>query len=344
MVINMAGLTVKIVRVKMINRKQELLFKGYILKCLREWFELKGIPEVRYPQFSFAGSCENAPTTYWLDKDEEFLMLPQTRQIMAEDDLIRHGFDAVYMMQTSFRDEPRAGDGRHTNQFLLTEMEHKNMTQDELIEHEIEMLKFMIKKVLEYYKEHPEITTKQNIARLKYTLEVDIPIVTYSDMIDKLQEKGISINWGDDFTSTAEEFICALHADIPIPVVVKDYPESLKYFNMFLDRKTEGTDRETVECADLLLPFAGETWGSSRRENEGKRIRQRFYTGKMFNQLLERLAEKLNDEDKAREVIDEAFTPYFELFDDEPHDRAGYGLGTGRLAQFLLGVNRIVEI
>ena len=51
------------------NKKEELIFKGKCLKWMREFFEMKGIPEARYPQFSFAGSCENAPTTYWLDKE-----------------------------------------------------------------------------------------------------------------------------------------------------------------------------------------------------------------------------------------------------------------------------------
>ena len=54
------------------DRKQDLLFKGQVLKWMREFFELKGIPEIRYNQFSFAGSCENAPTTYWLDVKDEF--------------------------------------------------------------------------------------------------------------------------------------------------------------------------------------------------------------------------------------------------------------------------------
>jgi len=335
------------------NRKEEIKFTGFILKSLRDWFMLKGIPEVRYPQFSFAGSCENAPTTYWIAKDDEFLMLPQTRQIMAEDDLIRHGLDAVYMMQTSYRDEPRAGDGRHCNQFLLCEMEHRNMSQDELIKFEIDMLKFMIEKSLSYFEMHPNITDKKNIGRLRYTLEQDIPVVSYDEMIDKLHEKGVSINWGDDFSSRDEEFICGMHADIPIPVAVTNYPEKLKYFNMYLKRDTEGTDKEVVECCDLLLPFAGETWGASRRENEGKRIRKRFNEGTMYKQLKEKLVIKIIDEDfveeeeaaiKAEEVIREAFEPYFKLFDKEPQDRAGFGLGVGRLCQFLLGQTRIVEM
>jgi len=338
------------------NRKEELLFKGKVLKWMREYFEKKGIPEIRYNQFSFAGSCENAPTTYWLDVKDEFLMLPQTRQIMAEEDLIKHGFDAVYMMQTSYRHEPRAGDGRHMNQFLLCEMEHKDMSQEELIDFEEEMLNFMIEKSLEYFKKHKGLSSKQNIARLKYTLELDMPRVSYTDMVKKLQDKGVSINWGDDLSSRDEEFICGMDYDIPVPVAVFDYPEKLKYFNMYIRRDSEGTGKETVECCDVLLPFAGETFGSSRRENEGKRIRKRFYEGTMYNQLKGRLLDKVAGEvkwedsadakveAKVDKVIEDAFEPYFALFDNEPHDRAGFGLGVGRLAQFLLGQTKIVEM
>ena len=48
--------------------------------------------------------------------------------------------------------------------------------------------------------------------------------------------------------------------------------------------------------------------------------------------------------EKAEQIITNAFEPYFKLFDKEPHDRAGFGMGVGRLAQFLLGATRIVEI
>ena len=130
------------------ERKKQILFNQFVLEEIRSFFKEKQIPEVRYNQFSFAGSCENAPTTYWLDKENNFLMLPQTRQIMAEEDLVKHDMDAVYMMQTSYRDEPRAGDGRHCNQFLLCEMEHLNLSQEKLIDFEEEMIRHMIKKSL----------------------------------------------------------------------------------------------------------------------------------------------------------------------------------------------------
>ena len=135
--------------------------------------------------------------------------------------------------------------------------------------------------------------------------------------------------------------------DISVPVAVTDYPEKLKYFNMYEKRGSDiGTEKSVVECCDFLLPFAGETFGSSRREVEGKRIRDRFYNGSMYRQLKERLVQQkdIKTEDNAEKVITEAFEPYFKLFDKEPHDRAGFGMGVGRLAQFLLGSTRIVEI
>ena len=328
------------------KRKDQLLYNGFILEEIRNFFKGKEIPEVRYNQFSFAGSCENAPTTYWIDKEHQFLMLPQTRQIMAEEDLIRNGLDAVYMMQTSYRDEPKVGDGRHCRQFLLCEMEHKNLSQKQLIDFEEDMIRYLTEKSLEYFKKH-NISKKQNIARLKYLLEVEYPRVSYTEVIRLLNERGVSINWGNDLRSTEEQFLCGLFEDIPVPVAVIDYPEKLKYFNMYEKRgQDEGTEQSVVECCDFLLPFAGETFGSSRREVDGTRIRKRFYDGSMYKQLKERLIvrDDVKSEEKTNQIINEAFEPYFKLFDTDVHERAGFGMGVGRLVQFLVGSTTIVEI
>ena len=330
-----------------VNRQEEIYFKAFVLDEIRNFFKIKNIVEVRYNQFSFAGSCESAPTTYWLDKCDQFLMLPQTRQIMAEEDLIKNGVDAVWLMQTSYRDEPKVGDGRHCNQFLLCEVEQQKMSQQELVDFEEDMTNFMISKALKYFEKHP-IVTKSNIARLKKTLDVKFPRKTYTEVISMLNEHGISVQWGEDFTSVEEQFICGMFEDIPVPVAVTDYPEKLKYFNMY-EKRDENFRKPNavVECCDLLLPFAGETFGSSRREVVGEYIRYRFQNGTMYKQLKERLVSRkdVGTEEKAEKIITDAFEPYFKLFDgEEPHDRAGFGMGVGRLAQFLLGSTKIVEI
>lgn len=328
------------------NRKEQIFYNGFVLEEIRNFFKEKEIPEVRYNQFSFAGSCENAPTTYWLDKNKEFLMLPQTRQIMAEEDLINNGVEAVYMMQTSYRDEPRAGDGRHCNQFLLCEMEHLNLSQTKLIDFEEEMIRHMIKKSIKFFSEN-KLSNKKNIARLKYLLEIEYPRLSYTEVIKMLNENEVSINWGNDFRSTEEQFICGMFDDIPVPVAVFDYPEKLKYFNMYEKRgKTENTTKSVVECCDFLLPFAGETFGSSRREVDSNRIRSRFYNGTMYEQLKSRLIlrDDVETDKDAETIISNAFDPYFRLFDNKSHERAGFGMGVGRLAQFLMGSTTIIEI
>jgi len=331
----------------LMSPKEMIWFKAFVTDEIRNFFKNKHIPEVRYGQFSFAGSCENAPTTYWIDKTNDFLMLPQTRQIMAEEDLIRNDLEAVFIMQTSYRDEPKAGDGRHCRQFLLCELEQKNLSQPALVDLEEEMIRYLIQKALDYFAKYPDITTNQNVARLKYWAAIEkYPRISYTDIINKLHERGVSINWGDDFSSTEEQFICAMFYDIPVPVAVTDFPEKLKYFNMYERRDTIGQPNSTVECCDFLLPYAGETFGSSRREVDGMRIRYRFYNGSMYKQLKERLVSRPDvlTTEKADEIIHKAFEPYFKLFDTEVHDRAGFGMGVGRLAQFLLGSTTVIEI
>lgn len=328
------------------KRKEQILFNGFLLEEIRNFFKNKKIPEVRYNQFSFAGSCENAPTTYWINKEKEFLMLPQTRQIMAEEDLIKSGIEAVYMMQTSYRDEPRVGDGRHCNQFLLCEMEHLNLSQKKLIEFEEEMIRYSIERTIDFFNLY-KISNEENIARLKFLLEIEYPKISYTDVIKKLNEQEISINWGDDFRSTEEQFICGIFEKIPVPVAVYDFPEKLKYFNMY-EKRDENIDKSklVVECCDFLLPFAGETFGSSRREVEFKRIKKRFYKGTMYEQLKNRLMQRqdVKNIDEADNIISEAFEPYFNLFKKGIYERAGFGMGVGRLAQFLLGSTKIIEI
>jgi aspartyl/asparaginyl-tRNA synthetase len=225
-------------------------------------------------------------------------------------------------------------------------MEHLKLSQEKLIDFEEDMIRYMIENSIIFLQKH-KISDKKNIARLKYLQETEYPRVSYTKIIEKLNEHEISINWGDDFRSTEEQFICGMFDEIPVPVAVFDYPEKLKYFNMYEKRdKNQRSPRSVVECCDFLLPFAGETFGSSRREVDPERIKHRFYNGTMYTQLKERLLTRgdIETEIDAEKIISDAFNPYFNLFNNRKHERAGFGMGVGRLAQFLLGTTRIIEI
>jgi len=100
------------------------------------------------------------------------------------------------------------------------------------------MIRHMIKRSLDFFNEY-NISNKKNIARLKFLLEIEYPRISYTKVVDMLNENGISINWEDDFRSIEEQFICGMFEDISVPVAVFDYPEKLKYFNMYEKRNDE---------------------------------------------------------------------------------------------------------
>lgn len=66
----------------------------------------------------------------------------------------------------------------------------------------------------------------------------------------------------------------------------------------------------------------------------------------MYKQLKDRLMNKkdVTSEKQAERVISDAFSAYFNIFDNGIYERAGFRMGVDRLAQFLLGSTKIIEI
>ena len=133
------------------------------------------------------------------------------------------------------------------------------------------------------------------------------------------------------------------------PVQVTRYPESIKFFNMYrTDRKRLERDlsieeynerRYTVDCVDVLLPWAGETFGASRREEEYQTLEIKLRESLMFKQMAQIRADQVADGELTEEVVAQAWQPfvgYLELFNPEKHPdrkgvtRSGFGLGMGR--------------
>jgi len=112
-------------------------------------------------------------------------------------------------------------------------------------------------------------------------------------------------------------------------VSVVRYPREIKFFNM-LD--TRGVGAATVECCDLLLPLAGETFGSSARESDVDVLRRKLTTSSMYRQLVDAGGDP------------DVFEAYLQLFQGNPVRRAGYGLGFDRLIQYLWGAHDVAAV
>ncbi|MFQ3592714.1 MAG: asparagine--tRNA ligase, partial [Gemmataceae bacterium] len=86
---------------------------------------------------------------------------------------------------------------------------------------------------------------------------------SYSEAVEILQKSGQSfefpVQWGIDLQSEHERYLTEKH--FQAPVILYDYPRSIKAFYMRLN-----DDGKTVRAMDVLVPRVGEIIGGSQRE------------------------------------------------------------------------------
>ena len=269
-----------------------------------------------------------------------------------EQEVLDYNIDAVWTIGRSYRNEPRAGDGRHLSEFALLEYEKRNIGLEELLKIQSEILQVAIKIGM-----NSPIISNTQYKQLKTYLDKQLNTITYTQALELLKDQRITLEWGDDFDSEIEQELCKLCDG---PVQVTHYPESIKFFNMY--RSTRGDlqkamsieeyneQRFTVECVDYLLPRAGETFGGSRREENYGTLVTKLRESRMFAQMVELRAKHHNTTitPKIKEDAWQPFDSYMELFNPIKHPgrrnvmRSGFGLGMGRLIQFILGVESVI--
>ena len=294
-------------------------FRAAMTDAVFDFVRREGFVELDTPEITpGTGACENVPTVFRLDFLGRLQFLRQTAQLDLEVAVARWGLPRVITRGRSFRAEPRA-DGRHLCEFLLIEAEARDWELDDLVAHETRLVRHVIEAALE----HPALPAKRRI-----WLERDMRtfnIISYAEAIRMLGRE-----WGDDLSAADEARLTEI---LGIVSVVR-YPREIKFFNM-LDTRENGAAANgaaTVECCDLLLPLAGETFGSSAREYDVDILRRKLLTSSMYRQLLDAGGDP------------EVFESYLRLFEGNPVRRAGYGLGFDRLIQYLWGAEDVTAV
>jgi len=334
--------------------KELIRLKANVINAIRGRMRDAGAIESYYNKITGGtGACENVPTAFILKNTPELAFLSQTDQLLMEAEILEYDIPAIWTIGRSYRNEPRAGDGRHLAEFALLEFEARDMDLEGLVKFQHELLNLAIEVAVDC-----PILSEEHKKRLKRIAQRPPVTISYSQVIQRLNDGGVSINWGDDFRSTIEEMVCLIYDG---PVQVTHYPESIKFFNMYrtdrgaveekLPIEVYNQRRFTVDCVDYLLPWAGETFGASRREENYKTLKTKLRESRMFQQMAQIRAEQVAGGELTPEVDADAwkpFEPYLELFNPEKHpqrkgvQRSGFGLGMGRLMQFLLGSTEVV--
>ena len=136
-------------------------------------------------------------------------------------------------------------------------------------------------------------------------------------IVNKKKKFQFLINdWGVDFQSEHERYL--VEKEFNKPVIITDYPKSIKAFYMRLN-----DDNKTVRAMDVLFPGIGEIIGGSQREER-------------LNILKERMTEMSISHQDLWWYIDTR------KFGTVPH--SGFGLGFERLVQFVTGMSNIRDV
>jgi aspartyl/asparaginyl-tRNA synthetase len=326
---------------------QRLGVHNAVVHRVRKLLQKAGYVEVPVPELTAAtGSCEVVDSMFSLDYFGGLAFPRQTGQLYLEE-LVAEGIAAVYCEGESLRKEWKV-DRRHLTEFKLIEIEKREMTLDELCD----LQEMLVKDVAMHL--HADLIGGDNVNRLDRMLHVDHPRLTYREALGVLNRRGFALAFGDDLDRKAEASLNRYCGGLPVHVT--RYPESLKFFNMKIDR----ADPAVVECVDYILPFSGESFGGSVREPDQEILRHRLESGTMYGHLMNRAREFARIRHLARagkpgeptqneletsyvQGIRDAFEDYLSLFKDGWVERAGFGLGVARLLQFYLGMDSIKD-
>lgn len=232
-------------------------------------------------------------------------------------------FRNVYTFGPTFRAE-NSNTARHAAEFWMIEPEMAFADLEDNMELAEDMLKYIIRYVLEQAPEEMEFFNSfvdtTLLERLQNILENEFGRVTYTDAVDLLIKSGqvfeYPVEWGIDLQTEHERYLT--EQIFKKPVFVTNYPKEIKAFYMRMNE-----DNKTVAAMDLLVPGVGEIIGGSQREERLDLLEQR----------MEELG--LNKED---------YWWYLDLRKYGGTRHAGFGLGFERAVMYLTGMGNIRDV
>ena len=300
--------------------------RSTLAQATHRFFSEGGFRYVHTPIIT-ASDCEGAGEMFEVKtgSKEHFFgrpaMLTVSGQLNAE--ALAYGLGRVYTFGPTFRAE-NSNTSRHLSEFWMVEPEmmfadiHDDMDLGEAY------LKYMVQAVLD---ENPEdvaflgkFVDKTLIQTLQATLKHRFVRVTYTDAVEILKESGQSfeypVSWGEDLQTEHERFLTEEH--FKKPVIIYDYPKTIKAFYMF-----QNDDDKTVAAMDVLVPRIGEIIGGSQREHRIDHLERRLL-------------------DDGMELEDYAWYLDLNRYGAVPH--AGFGLGFERAVMFCTGMTNIRDV
>jgi nondiscriminating aspartyl-tRNA synthetase len=278
-----------------------------VLNSIRAFLSEQKFIEVNTPKM-IATATEGGAALFPIFYYDREAFLAQSPQLYKEQ--LTMAFESVFEIGPIFRAEP-SRTNRHLSEAISIDVERAFVDYNDIMS----LLERMILKIVDTLKE-------KNQDDLEY-LQLQLPSMeppfskyNYSDIIDRLQEAGERIQWGDDISPQIMKSI--LHEHLNEFYFIIDWPTSTKPFYI----KPIAADNRICESFDLMYEGLEVSSGSTRINHK--------------DQLMERMTKQ--------GLKPEAFDYHLRVFDYGVPPHAGFGLGLERLMMALTKVENIRDV
>ncbi len=287
-----------------------LRIRARVIKAIRDFFDDRGYVCMDTPIFTPA-ACEGTTTLFNVDYFGEDAYLTQSGQLYGE--AAAMAFGKIYCFGPTFRAE-KSKTRRHLTEFWMVEPEVAYLEFEGVMELAEQFVGYIVEQVLRDRGRELDVLERDRALLEKVT--PPFPRLSYTDAVERLKQKGHSVEWGEDFGAPEET---ALGEDFEKPLLVHRFPAAIKAFYM----KRDPEDDKLALGVDMLAPEGyGEIIGGGQRSSDLDYLKKQI---------------------EAHELPEESFRWYLDLrrFGSVPH--GGFGLGLERTVAWICGTHHVRE-
>lgn len=258
-----------------------------------------------YPPIIIGSASEGGSELFTLPYFGEEAFLAQSPQLYKQMCVVG-GMERVFDITKIFRAE-KSRTRKHMTESIQLDMEMAFADTEEVIDIAIAVFEEIVEQLTENHQE--------DLKRIGATLDLEpTEWMSYEEAVELLQENGVEIFWGDDFSADAENKLCEV-VGWDTPVIVDEWPNEIRPFYQM------PKNEEVSESFDFI--FRGIELSSG-----GQRIHKPA--------LLE---EQISDEG----LNVNQFESYIDTFRYGAPPHAGWAIGLERLVMTLLELDNIRE-
>jgi asparaginyl-tRNA synthetase len=285
--------------------------RSTLFRLFREYYLERGFFEIQPPMFQ-TGACEGGSTLFEVAYGErKGVYLSQSWQLYAE--AMMYSLEKIFTVSPSFRAE-KSRTRRHVSEFWHAEVEEAWAHNEDMMKREEGMIEYMVRGILEEHRRELEFLERD--MTVLEGIRAPFDRIKYAEVLDMLREKGMELEWGDDFGYTEEKL---LTSDRTTPFFITHFPREKGFYH-----RPDPEEPKALLCNDLLAPEGyGEIIGG------GERIFD-------LQELLDRIDES------GLELDDYSWYVDLRRYGSVPH--SGFGLGLDRLLTWIIGSDHIKHV